>query len=628
MVASRARLSELRAASRVRRRDVAHSSCWPSATCARGLTPAQARAARADSSATSHCSSRIGASCGGSPPVERVVRSARDGLRQLRRSPGFTAAAVLALALGIGVSSAIFTLLDQLVVRALPVADAQRLVMIWSTGPNLGDTRGPMASSFPLCQQYQREARALDTVFCRAVIDAALTIDATTAATGADPVRAELVSGNYFEALRVGPSVGRVFSAACRRLRRPRSPGRRPRPSLLARPLRRRRARRRPHGASERSADGGRRRRSGGLHRRRCGAGDARVAAGSHEGADYGDRGWAERPAIRVPPDFRATRAGTDGRLGPRLAAGRCSAARSTSRRRGRASPARRRSIAAVPRSDGSLVELAPRRLFGIAAAVRHGAVRADGDGRPPSCSSPAPTSPGCSWRAASPGSVSSASDWRLARGAARSSAAAGREPAARGRRIGARARRLGPRDTRAARRCCRPATPCCCSTPNRMLASCVFGAAMSLVTALAFGLLPALQATRIDPTTVLRIAPPAPSAARRSATRLRRVLVVAQVTLSFLLLVGAGLFTRTLVEPSGTSTPASRRPIVSSPFSSIRRRSATRMARSRQFYADVHAALEAAPGVDAAAYAWMPLLQGWAPTLGHAGRGLHVARG
>ena len=147
-------------------------------------------------------------------PVERVVRSARDGFRQLRRSPGFTAAAVLALALGIGVSSAIFTLLDQLVVRALPVPDAQRLAMIWSTGPNLGDTRGPMASSFPLCQQYQREARALDTVFCRAVIDAALTVDGTAADTGADPVRAELVSGNYFEALRVGPSVGRVFSAA------------------------------------------------------------------------------------------------------------------------------------------------------------------------------------------------------------------------------------------------------------------------------------------------------------------------------------------------------------------------------------------------------------------------------
>ena len=64
-------------------------------------------------------------------------------------------------ALGIGLTTAVFTLLDQLVLRLLPVAEPERLVMIWSTGPNLGDTRGPRASSFPLCQDYQRAGRGV-----------------------------------------------------------------------------------------------------------------------------------------------------------------------------------------------------------------------------------------------------------------------------------------------------------------------------------------------------------------------------------------------------------------------------------------------------------------------------------
>ena len=80
--------------------------------------------------------------------------------------------------------------------------------MIWSTGPNLGDTRGVRASSFPLRQTYQRRAVAFDSVFCRYSSAAAITVDDST-----EPATVELVSGNYFDALHVGPSAGRVFSA-------------------------------------------------------------------------------------------------------------------------------------------------------------------------------------------------------------------------------------------------------------------------------------------------------------------------------------------------------------------------------------------------------------------------------
>jgi predicted permease len=139
--------------------------------------------------------------------LEHVWRSFRYSVRQLRITPGFTAAAILSLALGIGANTAVFTLLDQLVLRLLPVPSPERLVMIWSTGPNLGDTRGVRASSFPLCQTYQRKADAFDSVFCRYSTAAAITVDDST-----EPVTVELVSGNYFDALHVGPSAGRVFS--------------------------------------------------------------------------------------------------------------------------------------------------------------------------------------------------------------------------------------------------------------------------------------------------------------------------------------------------------------------------------------------------------------------------------
>ena len=140
--------------------------------------------------------------------LEHAWRALRYSVRQLRITPGFTASAILSLALGIGVNTAVFTLLDQLVLRLLPVPSPERLVMIWSTGPNLGDTRGVRASSFPLCQTYQRRALAFDSVFCRYSSAAALTVNER-----AEPVTVELVSGNYFEALHVGPSAGRVFSA-------------------------------------------------------------------------------------------------------------------------------------------------------------------------------------------------------------------------------------------------------------------------------------------------------------------------------------------------------------------------------------------------------------------------------
>jgi predicted permease len=127
--------------------------------------------------------------------------------RTLLRTPLFTTIAVLSLALGIGANTAIFTLLDQLMLRLLPVKDPQQLVMIWSTGPHLGNNRGGRASSYPMYQEYQQKAQAFSYVFCRYNLPLSISIDNQT-----ERVNAELVSGNFFQAFGVGPEIGRVFS--------------------------------------------------------------------------------------------------------------------------------------------------------------------------------------------------------------------------------------------------------------------------------------------------------------------------------------------------------------------------------------------------------------------------------
>ncbi len=129
--------------------------------------------------------------------------------RTLRRSPLFVVVAILSLALGIGANTAVFTLLDQLLLRMLPVKDPQRLVMIWSTGPHMGNNRGSRAASYPMYQDFQQKAPAFSYVFCRYLTPLSISFDNQT-----ERVSGELVSGNYFDALGVKPAVGRVFSPA------------------------------------------------------------------------------------------------------------------------------------------------------------------------------------------------------------------------------------------------------------------------------------------------------------------------------------------------------------------------------------------------------------------------------
>jgi len=141
------------------------------------------------------------------PSLETLWRDVRYGARQLRLNPLVTTIAVLSLALCIGANTAVFTLLDQLVLRLLPVQNPERLVMIWSTSPHFGNNAGQRRASYPMYQDFQHKADAFEFVFCRSETPSSITIDG-----GTERVNAELVSGNYFQALHIAPAVGRVFS--------------------------------------------------------------------------------------------------------------------------------------------------------------------------------------------------------------------------------------------------------------------------------------------------------------------------------------------------------------------------------------------------------------------------------
>lgn len=129
------------------------------------------------------------------------------GLRALGRSPLFTAVCVLSLALGIGANSAIFSLIDQVLLRTLPVEDPASLVMVTTRGPHVGSNAGTGVLSYPMYQDYRDKNQVFDGVLCTRSTTASMSHDGP-----AEIVEAELVSGNYFQVLGLRAAVGRVFT--------------------------------------------------------------------------------------------------------------------------------------------------------------------------------------------------------------------------------------------------------------------------------------------------------------------------------------------------------------------------------------------------------------------------------
>jgi len=150
--------------------------------------------------------------------LDELVADGRYACRQLRRSPGFTAVAVLSLALGIGATSAIFSLMEAAVWKPIAVPEPERLGLFsWVSGPRslmnsswgnwFRTTTGGRAStsfSYPIVDALKRQQQVFGTVFAfkplgrvTAVIDGE-----------AELVQAQLVSGDFYSGLGVAPIAG------------------------------------------------------------------------------------------------------------------------------------------------------------------------------------------------------------------------------------------------------------------------------------------------------------------------------------------------------------------------------------------------------------------------------------
>src|ERR671938_1196749 len=101
----------------------------------------------------------------------------RYSLRAMRRSPLFACVAILSLALGIGANTAIFTLMDQLMLRRLPIRNPEQLVMLYQRGSHNGSNMGRWMHSYPIYQDYQRKATPFSEVLCRRLVPASLSVD-------------------------------------------------------------------------------------------------------------------------------------------------------------------------------------------------------------------------------------------------------------------------------------------------------------------------------------------------------------------------------------------------------------------------------------------------------------------
>jgi len=140
-----------------------------------------------------------------------LLQDIRFAVRQLLKSPGFTVVAVLTLALGIGANTAIYSLLDQALLRTLPVKDPGQLVQLRYTGSNTGHVSShgggdKVYFSYPM----YRDLRDQNSVFSGllATDEAEVGIQWHNQP---DLVSCELISGNYFDVLGINPALGRLF---------------------------------------------------------------------------------------------------------------------------------------------------------------------------------------------------------------------------------------------------------------------------------------------------------------------------------------------------------------------------------------------------------------------------------
>jgi len=141
------------------------------------------------------------------PSFESLVQDLRYALRTLRRAPAFAVVAVLVLAIGIGATTAMFSLIDAMLVRGLPHPDASRIVVLIGNVQRAGgvERRG---NSYPDHVDWRARATTFDEMAAYTTLNATL----VQGADGPERIPTEAVSAPYFTLLGVGPAHGRAFT--------------------------------------------------------------------------------------------------------------------------------------------------------------------------------------------------------------------------------------------------------------------------------------------------------------------------------------------------------------------------------------------------------------------------------
>jgi predicted permease len=138
--------------------------------------------------------------------LEQIAQDVRYAFRGMAKNPGFAATAILSLALGIGANTAIFTVVNAVLLKPLPFPEPEQLVQVWESRPSRGYFRNVVNAHNFL--DWRERSRSFE--------DMAAVGSTTASVTGAgDPVAVDalMVSPSYFGVLRTGPAIGRVFTA-------------------------------------------------------------------------------------------------------------------------------------------------------------------------------------------------------------------------------------------------------------------------------------------------------------------------------------------------------------------------------------------------------------------------------
>src|SRR5262245_23544241 len=137
--------------------------------------------------------------------MQTLWQDLRYGARMLLKKPGFTLIAIVSIALGIAANTAVFTAVNAILFKPMPVPEPDRLVALYTTEPN---SRFPDGFSYPDYKDY----RDHNEVFSDLFVHYGVSVSLKNRNDKAELIWGELVTGNYFTGLGVTPALGHVFT--------------------------------------------------------------------------------------------------------------------------------------------------------------------------------------------------------------------------------------------------------------------------------------------------------------------------------------------------------------------------------------------------------------------------------